>query len=270
MYKSINNRNSDGTINQIFVEPTDNQIFEILENVNLSGFVKNNTENWISRLNKVIQDNPKVKEALVYIINNYKKKRKHNPYKFGYMHCIEAASLMAEHWFDNPDEIAAALLHDVREDIPNWEKYLQSTYNENIVNLVKSLTEKDKSWYTREEGKSSRQERKSEEMEKVLHFRPNELALKLADQISNIAETVNDIEKLTPGDRQRYWESFNAGYDKQIWKYETLSDIIEKRIQICKDENLFKNEDEEIKLKSFHDKFKYLVNKLKWITSLTK
>lgn len=270
MYESIKNRNSDETKNQVFVELSDKELFEILKDVNLSDFVKNNTENWKSRLNKIIQDNPKVKEALLYIINNYKKKRKYNPDKFGYMHCIEAASLMAEHWFDNPDEIAAALLHDVREDIPNWEKYLKSTYNENIVILVKSLTEKDKSWYTREEEKRSRQERKSEEMEKVLHFSPSELALKLADQISNIAETVNDISKLAPEDRQRYWESFNAGYDKQIWKYETLSNIIEKRIQACKDENLFKSEDEEIKLKSFHDKFKYLVNELKWITSLTK
>ena len=107
-------------------------------------------------------------------------------------------------------------------------------------------------------------------MEKLSHFNPNELALKLADQISNIAESVDDLEKLTPEGRQKYWEWFNADYDKQIWKYDTLSDIIEKRIQTCKDENLFKNEDEEIKLKSFHDKFKYLVNKLKWITSHTK
>lgn len=270
MHESIKNRNSDKIKNQVFIELTDKELFEILKDINLSDFVKYNTENWKSCLNKIIQDNPKVKEALLYIINNYKKKRKHNPDKFGYMHCIEAASLMAEHWFDNPDEIAAALLHDVREDIPNWEKYLKSTYNENIVNLVKSLTEKDKSWYTHEEGKSSRQERKSEEMEKVLHFSPNELALKLADQISNIAETVNDIEKLTPEDRQRYWKSFNAGYDKQIWKYETLCYIIEKRIQTCKDENLFKDENEEIRLKLFRDKFKYLADKLKWLTSLTK
>jgi (p)ppGpp synthase/HD superfamily hydrolase len=36
------------------------------------------------------------------------------------------------------------LLHDVWEDIPNGEKYLKSTYSEKIVNLVKALTEKDK------------------------------------------------------------------------------------------------------------------------------
>jgi hypothetical protein len=43
-------------------------------------------------------------------------------------------------------------------------------------------------------------------MEKVSHFNPNELALKLADQISNIAESVHDLEKLTPEGRQKYWE----------------------------------------------------------------
>ena len=270
MWNSAEKGNSCEIGGKISVSYTDKELFEILKNVNLSDFVKNNTTDWKSHLNDIIETNPKVKEALIYIINNYKKKRKNNPDKFGYIHCIEAASLMAEHWFYNPDEIAAALLHDVREDIPNWEEYLKSTYNENTVNLVRSLTEKDKSWFTLEEERSSRQERKSEEMEKVSHFNPNELALKLADQISNIAESVHDLEKLTPEGRQKYWEWFNAGYDKQIWKYETLCYIIEKRIQTCKNENLFKDENEEIRLKLFRDKFKYLVDKLKWLTSLTK
>ena len=100
-------------------------------------------------------------------------------------------------------------------------------------------------------------------MEKVSIFTPKELALKLADQISNIAETVNDLENITLEDRQTYWEQFNAGYDKQIWKYETLSNIIETRIQECKEKNLFQNEYEELRLKEFSNKFKYLVSKMK-------
>ena len=160
MHESLENENSDKIRNKVLVEYTDEQLFEILRDINLSDFVKNNTENWKLRLNKIIKDNPKVKEALIYIINNYKKKRKGKPNKFGYMHCIEAASLMVEHWFDNPDEVAAALLHDVREDIENWEEYLRTTYNENIVNLVWSLTETDKSWYTPEMERSSWEKRK--------------------------------------------------------------------------------------------------------------
>jgi hypothetical protein len=54
--------------------------------------------------------------------------------------------------------------------------------------------------------RSSWEKRKSEEMEKVKKFNPNELALKLADQISNISETINDLEKLVPEDRQKYRE----------------------------------------------------------------
>ena len=57
-----------------------------------------------------------------------------------------------------------------------------------------------------EQKKSSREERKLEEMEKISHFSPKTLALKLADQTSNIAETVNDLEKLSPEDRKKYWE----------------------------------------------------------------
>lgn len=238
------------------------QLCEILQNINLSKFVESDTQIWKVRLSHIIDTDEKVKEALVYIMDNYKQKRKNNPDKFGYMHCIEAASLMAEYWFCESDEIAAVLLHDVWEDIPNWEKYLKSTYNENIVNLVRELTEKDKSWDSIEQKKASREERKLEEMEKVSHFSPKELALKLADQTSNIAETVNDLEKLSPVDRKIYWEWFNAGYDKQIWKYKTLTETIYNRIQACKKENLFSNENEESALDMFYEKFKSLVELL--------
>ena len=263
----VEDKNSVELVNNVEKSYTVKELFEILKNINLSEFVKNNTQKWKEYLNKLIEKDPKVREALIYIISNYKKKRKNNPEKFGWMHCVEAATLMTEHWFTNSDEVAAAILHDVREDIPNGEEYLRSTYNENTVNLVKSLTEGDKSWYTPEKEKSSWYERKSEEMGKISKFSPNELALKLADQISNIAETVNDLENLFPEDRQKYWEWFNAGYDKQIWKYSTLNEIIQKRIQTCKEEQLFQNEDEEKNLQMFADSFQWLVNTLKSLMS---
>lgn len=254
----IHNKSSKGSISQ-------NDIFEILKLANLSKFVESDTQIWKVRLNHVIGTDEKVKEALMYIIDNYKKKRKNNPNKYGYIHCIEAASLMAEYWFCESDDIAAALLHDVWEDISDWEEYLKSTYNENIVNLVRELTEKDKSWDSIEQKKASREERKLEELEKVSHFSPKVLALKLADQTSNIAETVSDLEKLSPEDRKNYWKWFNAGYDKQIWKYKALSDALYNRIQICKNENLFTNENEEVELNLFFEKFKNLVDTLDFL-----
>lgn len=238
-------------------------LFNLIQTTNVSDIVKFMTEDWKRRLNEVIQSNPKVKKALFYIIENYKKKRKNNPDKFWYMHCMEAAALVSQYWFYEADVVAAALLHDVREDIPNWEDYLKSNYNENIVKLVQDLTEKDKSWDSLEQKRASREDRKLEEMEKVSQFSPKVLALKLWDQISNIAETVNDLEPLSKENRKKYWKSFNAGYDKQIWKYSTLNDIIQKRIQACKEEQLFQNEDEEKNLQMFADCFQWLVNTLK-------
>jgi (p)ppGpp synthase/HD superfamily hydrolase len=67
----------------------------------------------------------------------------------------------------------------VWEDIPNGEEYLKSNYNENIVNLVKALTEKDKTRDTVEQQRASWKERKMEEIEKVSQFSPKVLALKL-------------------------------------------------------------------------------------------
>jgi len=238
------------------------QLFNLIQATNISEIVQTRTVYWKNRLSSIIQKNPKVKEALFYIIENYTKKRKNNPDKLGYMHCMEAAALVAEYWFDEADVVAAALLHDVWEDIPNGENYLKSTYNENIVNLVKALTEKDKTWDTVEQQKASREERKIEELEKASQFSPKVLALKLWDQLSNIAETVCDLGKLSREDRQKYWEWFNAGYDKQIWKYKTLSDIIWKRIEECKQENLFENEVQETELRNFWSEFDRLVNML--------
>lgn len=263
MWKTIEDGKFNEIINKLSEGHMSKELFEILKYVNLSEFVKNNTQNWKEYLNKLIESEPKVSEALIYIINNYQKKRKNNPDKFGWMHCIEAASLLAEHWFYEPDQIAAALLHDVREDIPNWEEYLRWNYNQHIVQLVKELTEKDKSWDTPEQEKATWKERKLEEMEKVSHFTPETLALKLWDQISNIAETINDLEKLSPEDRQKYREWFNAGYEDQIWKYFTLNDIIQKRIQTCKEEQLFQNDYEEKNLQNFADSFQWLVTTLK-------
>ena len=247
---------------------TNKELIKILETIpSLSDFCEENAMWGRLSLKSSVKLYPEVKKALIYIIENYKKQRKNNPDKFWYMHCIEAAALLAEHWFYDPDQIAAALLHDVREDIPNWEDYLKSNYNDHIVSLVKELTEKDKSWDTPEQEKATWKERKLEEMEKVSHFTPETLALKLWDQISNIAETVNDLQKLSPEDRQKYREWFNASYDKQIWKYSTLNETIQKRIQTCKEEWLFRNEDEEKNLQQFADNFEWLVNTLKSLMS---
>lgn len=242
---------------------TNKDLFDILNVVSLSDYVKDSTMYGRISLSASIKYYQEVKQALIYVIENYKKQRKNSPDKFGYMHCIEAATLLAEHWFHEPDQVAAALLHDVREDVPNWEEYLKSNYNPHIVRLVRDLTEKDKSWDSIEQKRASREERKLEEMEKILQFSPEVLALKLADQTSNIAETINDLQKLSPEDRQKYRDWFNAGYDKQIWKYSTLSDTIQNRIQTCKQEQLFRSEDEEKNLQIFADRFQWLVNTLK-------
>ena len=241
---------------------SESQIFDLIQATNISDIVKTRTVYGKNRLNSIIQNNPKVKEALFYIIENYKKERKNNPDKFGYMHCIEAATLVTEYWFEEADIVAAALLHDVWEDIPDGEKYLKYNYSEDIVDLVKSLTEKDKTWDTIDQEKETWEKRKLNEIKKISQFTSKLLALKLGDQISNIAETVSDLEKSPTEDRQKYWEWFNAGYDKQIWKYKTLSDTIQNRIQTCEEEWLFQDENEKNRLQSFENQFKYLVDTL--------
>ena len=76
---------------------SESQIFDLIQATNISDIVKTRTVYGKNRLNSIIQNNPKVKEALFYIIKNYKKERKNNPDKLGYMHCMEAAALVAEY-----------------------------------------------------------------------------------------------------------------------------------------------------------------------------
>ena len=72
-------------------------IFDLIQATNVSDIVKTRTVYGKNRLSTIINNNPKVKEALFYIIENYKKGRKNNPDKLGYMHCMEAAALVAEY-----------------------------------------------------------------------------------------------------------------------------------------------------------------------------
>ncbi len=109
------------------------------------------------------------------------------------------------------DLIAAGILHDTIEDstVENkvTAKLLKEQLNENVANLVVSVTETNKelSW----------DERKREALEHIKSFSNESVMLKSADMIANGSEIIDDYEK----DGEDLFNRFGAPKEKTLRNY---------------------------------------------------
>jgi len=120
----------------------------------------------------------------------------------------------------NEDVIAAGILHDTIEDSVSEKKVSKKMiikkFNQEIADLVESVTEKDKelSW----------EERKHEALEHIKNFSHDSLLVKSADVISNGLELLEDYEK----EGKETLNRFNAPGEKIIQHYlQLIRTIIE-------------------------------------------
>lgn len=120
------------------------------------------------------------------------------------------------------DIIIAGILHDIIEDTDTEEKEIGENFGENVLNLVKACTEKNKSetWEKRKEH--------------TINFLRNACCdvkfIILADKLNNIKSIEEDYEE--HGDK--IWKSFNRGREKQEWYYRNLVEVL---YNSCDDEN---------------------------------
>ncbi|WP_332647648.1 HD domain-containing protein [Lysinibacillus sp. 54212] len=103
--------------------------------------------------------------------------------------------------------VIAGLLHDVLEDTDATEEELRVKFGENILSLVKAVSEPDKSL--------SWDVRKQEGINQIQFKSEFELAIMLAEKIQNVKSITYEVEKLG----EQTWKNFNAGKDKQHWYY---------------------------------------------------
>ena len=133
-----------------------------------------------------------------------------------------ACAILAQNYTDDPEIIAACLLHDVLEDVsPSIysEADMRNDFGDSITNLVKlvsepktaaapdsSSTPAERPWRERKESYLQR-----------LHAAEDKRALMIscADKICNLNDMLNDYE--TIGDA--LWQKFHADKDELLWFY---------------------------------------------------
>lgn len=130
-------------------------------------------------------------------------------------HPIEAAvivSLMT----DDPELIAAALLHDVVEDAGVTAAELQAEFGQRVAELVMEESEdKSLSW----------EERKKTTVEHLSHASRAIKILTLGDKLSNIRSTAKDCLVI----EDEIWQRFNVkDKDKHRWYYKSIMDALEE------------------------------------------
>ena len=132
------------------------------------------------------------------------------------IHPLQVARILIES--DCSDHVViAGILHDTVEDTPVTLDGIQQTFGEEITNLVKAVSEPDKSdpWELR----------KQHTIESLKTDTADVLFVSLADKLDNIRAIKEDYGKVG----ETIWERFNELYDKQKWYYEALADVFGSR-----------------------------------------
>ncbi len=136
------------------------------------------------------------------------------------VHPMEAAAIVSS-MTDDPEVIAAAVLHDVLEDTPTSKEELTREFGRRICDLVAEESEDKRPDQPPEE---TWQPRKQETIDKLAHAGRDTKILTLADKLANIREMKRDYSKIG----EQLWENFNQNDPaKQAWYYRSVLSALE-------------------------------------------
>ena len=150
-----------------------------------------------------ILNNEKISSTIDFITKLFEGKTSKLNWDPAVNHSIGVAAILAK-YNASEQNIIVWLLHDVIEDIEDWEKKLREQwYSEEIISLVKELSEdKNLSW----------RERKTQYL-KHLKWASNDIKMiSAADKLYNTRSFLDDY--LIEQDAMR--NKFNAGKDEQV------------------------------------------------------
>ncbi len=153
---------------------------------------------------KLISQQPEIqqaiKDATLFHQNQYRKVD-NIPY---IEHPIAVGKILSRITTETPI-IQAWLLHDVIEDVQNGRALLEEKYPQEVISLVNSVSEQDKSL--------SWKERKIWYLNHLWHASYETLLISLADRIHNLRTMIEAFEKYGSNLRK----NFNAGWEEQKW-----------------------------------------------------
>lgn len=141
-----------------------------------------------------------------------------------YVTHLYAVAMIVADYTDDEDTIVAALLHDTLEDTGYLPEDLLADFGENVQQIVLSVSEhvggpsvKKDTW----------EERKERYTAKLNTAHNNALIVSAADKIHNMRATIEEYY----GDHERFLKDFTQPPRDQIVVYQTISNILNRRLK---------------------------------------
>ena len=156
--------------------------------------------------------------------------------KFPYIVHPFSVFIILSKYTQDEDVLAAALLHDVLEEVNGYfYEDLKKDFGEKVANIVRGVSE-DKDFYDGEDDRETWQERKDKYLANLKNDTAESLLVCAADKIHNLKSMSRIYEEM--GDQM--WQDFNAPLEKQIWYYGSVIEILKEKL-----DNIIVNELEE-------------------------
>jgi len=127
-----------------------------------------------------------------------------------------------------PDEVlAAALLHDYLEDVPDPEgpATIRAAVGDEVLRLVLEVTEEKRPELDSSETWPLR---KNEQIQKMAGNSEGAVLIKAADLLHNALSLLVDLD--SAGDQESVWLRLNAGPDRQLWYFSSGLEAARRRL----------------------------------------
>jgi hypothetical protein len=127
-----------------------------------------------------------------------------------------------------PDTVlAAALLHDYLEDVPDPDgpETIRKTVGQEVLDLVIEVTEVKR---PEQDDITTWQLRKSEQLEKMAVMPEDAVLIKTADLLHNLLSMLADLD--ANSEESAVWSRLNAGPDRQMWYFTTAVETAKNRL----------------------------------------
>lgn len=168
-----------------------------------------------------------IKQAALYH-HNYTRKIDNIPYV---THPFAVAFLLSAYSNDE-DVIIAALLHDVLEDVKEFtskekQELIEREFGERVYNFIKEVSEEKTPSSGKAIDKATWKKRKEQTIIKLKENSHEALLIIAADKIHNLMGIIEGYQVYG----NDVWSFFNAPPDQQLWYYESIIAILQKRLQ---------------------------------------
>jgi len=126
------------------------------------------------------------------------------------------------------DEVlAAAVLHDYLEDVPDPDgrENIRLVLGDEVLSLVLAVTEDKRRGLDQAE---TWEVRKQEQLRHLARMPEEAVLIKAADVLHNVQSLALDLG--AAADEDQVWRHFNAGPERQLWYFESVSKAIGERL----------------------------------------